>query len=203
MKIQFPVVLGVLALIPGFTAQAQGSQSQKHREVTMWIDAKLGSHIGGGYASTYLTNIRARTIAKEDPRLRQAINSLDGLGMLTVKGFGLLPAAVAWQTDTHIHTLVQEQADTHLSYGELLMAHALAAQSGQSFDQVVAARARTGTWGELAKQLQVDPELIVAKANLAATRIRLADFWIRRRPLREGGTNYTSTNPHTEHRNHH
>ena len=33
-------------------------------------------------------------------KLRNAINSLDGLGMLEVKGFGLVPAAVAWQTET-------------------------------------------------------------------------------------------------------
>jgi hypothetical protein len=200
MKIisKFIAVLGILILVPGFTAQGQSSPAPKHKEITVWLDASLGSHIGGGYASTYLTNIRARTIAKEDPELRKAINTLDGLGMVEVRGFGLVPAAVAWQTATPTHTLVQEQADTNLSYGELLMVHSLAAKSGESFAQVVALRAKSPTWGEVAKHLQVDPAVIVTRANLASTRIRLADYWVRRRPLREGGTNYTSINPHTQ-----
>jgi len=200
---KFLVVLGAFALVPGFTLQAQDSSAPKHKEITMWINAKLGSHIGGGYASTYLTNIRARTITREDPDLREALNALDGLGMLEVKGFGLVPAAVSWQTDIPIHILVREQAETRLSYGELLMTHALAARSGRSFDQVVAMRAGTGTWGELAKQLQVEPGLVIAKAKLASTRIRLAEFGTRRRPAREGGTNFTSVNPHTQQAHHH
>jgi hypothetical protein len=200
MKIvtEFLVVLGVLTLAPTFTTQAQSSQSPKHRDIEVWIDAKLGSHLGAGYASTYLTNIRARTIGKEDPKLRDAIDSLDGLGMLPVKGFGLVPAAVAWLTETHIHTLVEQQAETGLSYGELLIAHLLAAKSEESFAHIVAMRAKTRTWGELAKQLQIDHDFLVTRANAASTRIRLVEYGTRRRPQRESGVNYTSINPHTQ-----
>jgi hypothetical protein len=130
--------------------------------------------------------------------LQTAIKSLDGLGMLRVKGFGLVPAAVAWQTETPTHTLVQEQADTRLSYGELLMAHALAAKSGQTFHQVVALRAQSPSWGKTAEQLQVDPDLLITKARLAATRIKLVDYRSRRRPEKDGGINLTSANPHTQ-----
>jgi len=199
MKIitKFLVVLGVFALVPGFTAQAHGSQSPKHRDLEVWIDAKLGSHLGSGYASSYLTNIRARTIEKEDPKLRNAIDSLDGLGMLPVKGFGLVPAAVSWLTETHIHTLVEQQAESGLSYGELLIAHLLAAKGEESFAQIVAMRAKTRTWGELAKQLQIDPDFLVTRVSAASSRIRLVDFQTRR-PSRARNPSLTSNNPHTQ-----
>jgi hypothetical protein len=175
MKIKFLVLFGVLTLAPSFHTQAQSSPSPRHRDLEVWIDAKLGSHLGSGYASSYLTNIRARTIEKEAPKLRNAIDALDGLGMRPVKGFGLVPAAVAWLTETHIHTLVEEQAETRLSYGELLIAHLLAAKSEQSFAQIVAMRGKTRTWGELARQLQIDPDFLVARANAASSRIRDVD----------------------------
>src|SRR4051812_47582324 len=97
------VALALLAQLPSLKAETQDSPPAKHRDLTMWIDAKLGSHIGGGYASTYVTNIRPKTIGNDDPGLQTAIKSLDGLGMLRVKGFGLVPAAVAWQTETPTH----------------------------------------------------------------------------------------------------
>ena len=200
---KFLVVFGVIALVPAFTAQADTSQSPKHLDLQVWVDAKTGSHIGSGYTSSYLTNIRAKTMRQDDPRLRDAINSLDGLGMLPVKGFGLVPAAVSWQTATPIHTLVEQQADTHLSYGELLMVHALALKSGQTFHQVMVLRTRTPSWGEVAKQLNVDPDFIVEKANLATERIRLVEFNSRKKPQKDGGVNFTSANPHTQHAVHH
>ena len=72
----------------------------EHREITKWISSPTGSLIGSGYTSTYLTNIRAKTTERDDAKLRGAINMLDGLGMVEVRGFGLLPAAVAWQAET-------------------------------------------------------------------------------------------------------
>ncbi len=192
---------GVLAVCPGLTA-APSAEPPKHEELTVWVTSQLGSHIGSGYASTYLTNIRARTIGKEDARLKKAINSLDGLGMMPVKGFGLVPAAVAWQTDTRMRNLIQEQADTGLSYGELLMAHALAAKSKESFADVVAMRERTRTWGELARKLGVDPNVVVANANLASERILAVEFRSRHRQ-QNNNTAFTSANPHTQHAHHH
>jgi hypothetical protein len=203
MKIHFLVVLGVLALLPAFTAQAQASPSARHREITVWVQGQLGSHLGSGYASTYLTNIRARTIKQEDPKLREAIDSLDGLGMLQVRGFGLVPAAVAWQSNKPMRKVIEQQAETGLSYGELLIANVLAAKSRESFDQVVARRTRTRTWGELAGQLHVDPGLLVTRANIASQRILAAESQTRRHTPREGGTNFTSTNPHIQHARHH
>jgi len=192
------VVFGVLAQVPAYATQADTSQSQsgKHLDLQVWIDAKTGTLLGGGYTSSYLTNIHAKTMGKEDPQLREAINDLDGLGMLRVRGFGLVPAAVSWQTDVPIHTLVEQQADTRLSYGELLIANALAKKSGDSFHQIIGLRIKAPTWGELAKQLNVDSESLISKANLAAERIRLVEFNTRKRPQSDNGTSWTNANPH-------
>lgn len=185
------VVLGVLMLIPSVTGRAQSPQRQ---DLTVYISRPVGSLLGSGYASSYLTNIRARTIGQEDPKLRRAIDSLDALGMVEVKGFGLLPAAVAWQSHTSLRRVIAQQAETHLSYGELLMANVLAAESRHSLNYVIEKRSRTRTWGELAKQLQVSPELIVIPANAASTRIRAAEAQSRRR-LQQRDPNTPSTNP--------
>ena len=199
MKIikQLLVVLGALALVPGITAQDESKPLIKHRELTIWITSPIGSHIGSGYASTYLTNIPARTIAKDDPKLQNAIRSLDSLGMVSVQGFGLLPAAVAWQTEKPMRAVILQQAQTGLSYGELLMANSLASQSNQSFGHIIAMRAKAQTWGEVAEQLQVDPEFVVDRANIAAQRIVAVDFRSRHRQSR-GNTSVTSINPHGE-----
>ncbi len=197
IKIQLIVMLGFFTLLPSLAGQTQGSPSPRHREIEIWISAKVGTLLGAGYTSSYLTNIRAKTMGKEDPKLRQAVDSLDGLGMLPVKGFGLVPAAVSWLTETAINTLVEQQAETNLSYAELLIAHTLAAKSGESFAHIIAMRARTRTWGELARQLEIDPEFLVTRANAASTRIRLVDLWNRRRPP-TGGTTITGENPHTQ-----
>ncbi|MEP6976079.1 MAG: hypothetical protein ABI897_11555, partial [Spartobacteria bacterium] len=65
MKIQILVALGTLTLVRGLTVQAQTSPPQ-HREITVWVASPTGSLIGRGYCSTYLTNIRARTIGQDD-----------------------------------------------------------------------------------------------------------------------------------------
>src|SRR5215813_4174697 len=154
------VVLGVLAQVPAFAVQADTPQSQsgKHLDLQVWIDAKVGTHLGSGYTSSYLTNIRAKTMGKEDGKLRTAVGELASLGMLAVRGFGLVPAAVSWQTNVPIRTLVVQQSDTRLSYGELLVVNSLAAKSGESFNQVISQRIRSATWGDLAKQLNIEPE---------------------------------------------
>ena len=195
------VVFGVLAQVPAFAAQADTTQSGKHLDLQVWIDAKVGTHLGSGYTSSYLTNIHAKTMAREDRQLRTAIEDLDNLGMVPVRGFGLVPAAVSWQTEVPIRTLVEQQAETRLSYGELLVANALAARSGETFHQIISQRVRTATWGDLAKQLNVTPDFLVRKANLATDRIRLVEFNARKRPQKDS-TNMTTTNPAASHFQH-
>jgi hypothetical protein len=176
---------------------AHGQSAPKHREYTIWIPPKLGTLIGGGYASSYLTNIRSKTIAREDPELRRAIDSLNDLGMRPVRGFGLVPAAVYWQTNVPIHTLVEQQAQTELSYGELLMVNVLAKQTGLTFNEVVAERVNSQSWGEVAERHGVKTSLLVAKADAAAERIRYVELRYRHKPQQaDSGVSYTGTNQH-------
>lgn len=197
------IVLGALALLPGFTAKAPAAEPPRHREITVWVKGQTGTLLGSGYASSYLTNIRARTIGKEDPKLRRAINSLDGLGMLPVRGFGLVPAAVAWQTEVPMRTLIQQQADTGLSYGELLIANSFVSKSKAGFADIVARRVKTRTWGELADQLQINLDFVVTRARTAAQRIVAVDSRNRRGLDHEKNNSFTSINPHNMHSQHH
>lgn len=190
-------LLGVITLAPGLTAAMKTSATvPKPRDVTVWVSSPAANMHGGGYSSAFLTNIRARTVGKDDPKLRKAIVSLDDLGMLQVKGFGLVPAAVAWQSELPMRKVIQQQAATGLSYGEILMANSIAAKSGQGFNRVVSLRARSQNWGAVSDQLGVSSDYIVAKANIAARQIIAVDLRTRSRTLREAGTNYTVINTH-------
>ena len=191
-------LLGVVTLVPGLTAAIKTTATvPKPRDLTVWVSSPAANMHGGGYSSAFLTNIRARTIGKDAPKLRKAIVSLDDLGMVQVKGFGLVPAAVAWQSDfPPMRKVIQQQAATGLSYGEILMATSIAAKSGQSFDRVVSLRARSQTWGTVSDKLGVSSDYIVAKANIAARQIIAVDLRTRSRNLREAGTNYTVINTH-------
>ncbi|MBA3651886.1 MAG: hypothetical protein H0W66_10510 [Chthoniobacterales bacterium] len=195
---QLVVLLGGIILVPVLTTVAHAGAAPKTRDLSVRVASPTGSLLGGGYVSTYLTSIRARTIGKEDGRLRNAIVSLDGLGMLQVRGFGLVPAAVAWQSEMPMRKVIQQQAASGLSYGELLMANTIAARSGESFATVVGLRAKSRTWGTLTEQLGVSTDEVVAKVNTAARRIIAVDFRSRSRALRETGTNYSATNSHTQ-----
>ncbi len=189
-------LLPIATSLAAYSAHAQ-DQRPNHREITIWIPAKAGTLLGAGYTSSYLTDIRSKTLRHEEPKLRRAIDGLDDLGMRPIRGYGLLPAAVAWQTEVPIHTLVEQQAQTGLSYGELLMANALASKSGRSFNSVIVERANTKSWGDLAEQLGVDPTLVVAKANIAAQRIRDVELRFRHKPQQaDSGVSYTGTNQH-------
>jgi hypothetical protein len=191
--LKFLVTLAI-AVTSGFNVHAANT---RHREITIWVPATGGTYIGAGYGSSYLTDIRSKSLANEDSGLRNAIDSLDALGMRPVRGLGLVPAAVSWQTGVAIHTLVEQQSQIDLSYGELLIVNRFAAGSGQTFDQILAARVKTRTWGDLARQLGLEIEDVIVRANKAAQRIRYVELRYRTRPQRpDSGVSYTSMNQH-------
>ena len=197
MKTSLLVGLALLLASPAFSADAPPDAAPpQHREITIWVSSKTGTHLGSGYASTYLTNIRARTIAQDEPALRNAVISLDGLGMLAVRGYGLVPAAVAWQGKVPLRKLIAQQAKTGLSYGELLVAHSFAAESRLQLDQIIALRARSHSWGEVARQIQVDPHLVVTRLQIASRQIVAADLKTRRNPGRTRDPALTDNAPH-------
>ena len=53
-------------------------------------------------------------------------------------------------------TIIEEQRNrTHLGYGSLAIANALARETGRSFDEIVALKASGHGWGEIARQYGV------------------------------------------------
>lgn len=83
----------------------------------------------------------------------------------------MLPAVVSAQTGVPIATLKAQQAETGLSYGELLVADSLAVGSGNSFARILRMRSKTQTWAELSLRLRINPGSLVARARAASLSI--------------------------------
>ena len=101
----------------------------------------------------------------EEPVFREAIDTLDAQSGRVVRGTGLVPGAVSEETRVPVRTLIAQQAETGLSYGELLVADSLAVGSGQSFARILAMRAKTQTWAELSWKLRIHPRSLIARAR--------------------------------------
>ncbi|HEX4667093.1 MAG TPA: hypothetical protein VH207_10865 [Chthoniobacterales bacterium] len=172
---RFLIVFAVLVLFSGVPAQAQAPAQSKNKESTVWVTPKAGSLIGGGYTDSGVTTIQARTLGQDTFAFRNAIYYLDEQGGKTVRGVGLVPTAVAWQTKVRIRTLIEQQAQTHLSYGELLVANSVAEGSGKSLADILALREKVKSWGALSRQLHINPESIQARAKAASNAILYAD----------------------------
>ena len=186
----FISMLGVILLCSGVSARSEEQKSYKNKEATLWVAPKTGSLLGGGYADSGETHIRANTIARERPGFPNAIELLDRQGGVTVAGVGLVPTAVAWQTKVPVRTLVTQQVNTRLSYGELLIANSLAEGSQKSFKEIIAMRTKTKTWCELSMQLHINPDSIKARAEAASNAISYAEARRNRRReqnLRDSG----------------
>jgi hypothetical protein len=160
---RFLVVLGVLALFPGPSSNADAPSLSKTA------------------ASSNSVRFHARTMTGEEPAFRRAIDSLDGQSGKVMRGVGLVPAAVSTQTGVSVGTLAAQQAETGLSYGELLVADSLAVGSGNSFARILAMRAQTQTWAELSLKLRINPNSIVARAQAAFNSINYAQARFDRR----------------------
>jgi hypothetical protein len=160
---RFLVVLGVLALFPGPSSNADAPSLSKTA------------------ASSNSVRFHARTMTGEEPAFRRAIDSLDGQNGKVMRGVGLVPAAVSTQTGVSVGTLAAQQAETGLSYGELLVADSLAVGSGNSFARILAMRAQTQTWAELSLKLRINPNSIVARAQAAFNSINYAQARFDRR----------------------
>jgi hypothetical protein len=160
---RFLVVLGVLAFFPGPSSNADAPSLSKTA------------------ASSNSVRFHARTMTGEEPAFRRAIDSLDGQSGKVMRGVGLVPAAVSTQTGVSVGTLAAQQAETGLSYGELLVADSLAVGSGNSFARILAMRAQTQTWAELSLKLRINPNSIVARAQAAFNSINYAQARFDRR----------------------
>lgn len=161
-RLRFLVLLGVLAFFPGAFAHAERPRFSQTNERTTLL------------GSSSKTRLYARTMTGEDPAFRKAINALDAQAGKVMRGMGLVPAAVSTQTRVPLRTLLAQQAETGLSYGELLVADSLAVASGNSFARILAMRAKTQTWAELSLNLRINPNSIIARAQAAYNSINYA-----------------------------
>lgn len=145
---------------------------------TVWVDAPTGSLLGRGVVDAGETDKgvgdASARLGGEDPKLRTAILKLDQQAGVVVEGWTLIANAVAWQTKVPVKTLKQQQESTGLTYGELLVANSLASGSNNSFESVMAMKQKTRRWSDLARQLKINPDSLVARADAAKQSLVLA-----------------------------
>lgn len=80
--------------------------------------------------------------------------------------------AISNQTRVPVKTLRQQRFATKLKYGDLLVANSLATRTGKSFDQILAQRAKSQSWAQVAGNLQIDPAWVVVRLTAADASLR-------------------------------
>lgn len=102
----------------------------------------------------------------EEPRLASALASFNNDAQ--AKGEDVeIWKAISSQTKVAVKTLRQQRTATKMDHGELLMANSLASSSGNSFDKIVARRAKAGSWSQLARELRIEPAALAARVTAA------------------------------------
>lgn len=176
----------VMSLLTGaWLAHAALAQTTSARKNSVWVPPPTGSLIGGGYAAVpeASRNFKSRMSVNEAPVIRTAIDGLDTQADTIVEGWSLIAPAVAWQADVSVKTLNAQRTKAEMSYGELLVANSLAKTSGQTFETILGMKQKAATWGQLAKQLKINPDSIAIRARKATESIRFAEA--RRRNRRQ------------------
>ena len=165
----------IIAII--LPCQAQTSVPQKKR--TVWVDAPTGSLLGRGTIDAGDNDVArpstAAVSAAEKPSFTAALSNLNAQSATTVEGWSLIIPAVSWQTGVPVETLKKQRFATGLSFGELLVANSLAGASGKSFNQILAMKAKSQGWGQLAKQLNIDIDSVTARLRTAGESIKYAE----------------------------
>ena len=74
---------------------------------------------------------------------------------------------IARQVDVPVVVLEEQRNRTQFGYGGLMIANALAAETGRSFDEIVALRASGLGWGRIARDNNVNLGRVVSRLNRA------------------------------------
>ncbi len=114
--------------------------------------------------------------ARENRALGAAIAKLDAKAKTAVDGWALMTTAVSWQTKVPIEVLKGQRATSGLTYGELLVANSLATGSGKNIDQVLAFRAKSQNWSQLARKLHIGVGSLIARLKGADESIQYAEY---------------------------
>jgi hypothetical protein len=144
----------------------------------------MGSHLGGGFVDTGAVDNQSTTklaTAQENTALGTAVANLDAKARTIVEGYALMSTAVSWQTKVPVEVLKKQRATSGLTYGQLLVANSLASGSGKSFEQILALRAKSGNWSQLAANLHISVNSIVGRVKAADESLKYAEA---RRKLR-------------------
>ena len=189
MKRTCKVVTFFVAL--GVSATLASAQSNAPRKTSIYVPPPMGSHLGGGYVSTGEADNNKSTskLGPENTTLGKAVASLDAKAGTVVDGYALMPTAVSWQTKVPAEVLKKQRAKSGLSYGQLLVANSLASGSGKTFEQVLALRAKTRDWSQLAANLHVNVNSIIARLKSADESVTYAEA--RRKLRRDQNINAT------------
>lgn len=177
--------LVIIFAVLGVSVTLTYAQTNAPRKTTVWVPPPVGSHLGGGFVETQgaadsKSAKKARGI-QENTALGKAVASLDAKAGTVVDGYALMPTAVSWQTKVPTEVLKKQREKSGLSYGQLLVANSLATGSGKSFEQILALRAKTRDWSQLAQNLHVSEKSIVARLKAADDSVTYAEA---RRKLR-------------------
>ena len=169
-------------------------------EESVWVPAQTGTLIGGGYARSGSSEkpTTASASSLDHAGLRSAVLALDAQAGKKVEGWELIASAVSIQTGVPVPTLQRQHATTHLSYGELLVANSLAKTSRKSFATIIAMKGKVRGWGELSRQLGVNPDSIAARARTASEQMLYASTRRDRhrdQNIRDAGYQNSTANP--------
>lgn len=176
----------------GISATLMSAQTTAPRKATIYVAPATGSHLGGGYVSSGAAAPNNRSTSKlggENTALGKAVASLDAKAGTVVEGYALMPTAVSWQTKVPTDVLQKQRQKTGLTYGQLLVANSLATGSGKTFEQVLALRAKSRDWSQLAQSLRVSEKSIVARLKAADDSVTYAEA--RRKLRRDQSINAT------------
>lgn len=162
----------VLALTLSVILPCRGQTASSARR-TVWVPPPAGSLLGGGFTDAGdappPSSRPGGTTAfqAEPPPLRTALERLNAKSAAMAGRTPLLPVAVSRQASVSVETLKRQRASTSLTYAELLVANSLAVGSKNSFDTVVAMRAKSRAWGDVARQLHVSLNSLISRAQAA------------------------------------
>lgn len=76
-------------------------------------------------------------------------------------------SVISRETNVPVVVLDEQRTRTHLGYGGLMIANALAVETGRSFDEIVALKSSGQGWGRIARDNNVKLGPIVSRLNRA------------------------------------
>ena len=83
---------------------------------------------------------------------------------------------ISKETNVPVIVLEQQRTQAHLGYGGLMIANALALETGKSFDEIVALKTSSVGWGRIARDNKVDLGRIVSRLDRVEGEFRQAEI---------------------------